>query len=229
MGVLIPACIADANPEPMVRISVQHIAVPFETLQAMLEQDPGAKIHEEIFALRKNGGAKIIENMILSSMSGHKATCESGEDFIYPTEYDPPELKMGGGHPSPDSFGYYKHSRQNHHTTRSKIYITAWETRRLYSALEAEVEVINDNLVELRFVPEIVTLLRMKRHFKLTDRWGKMDVVFPIFESLRCHMLLRLKPGSFHLAAVNQPLHPDCAPFEKTQLLTFVRADILSP
>ena len=156
--------------------------------------------------------------MVATGRSGETIESGSYEESIYPTEYDPPELNMGGSY-----------QRIEHFTTRAKLKITAWETRLAGSQIEIEPTLTADGMVNLRCWIEIVSLLRIHNHYSLVDRWGKLDVVFPIFESLRHHQSLQLKPGVFILTSVHKPKHPDFCPYDNTRIMVFFRADIITP
>ena len=98
--------------------------------------------------LAQKKGADIMTAPSIVARPGQKATIEIIREFIYPTEYDPPEIgevendaagnPSGGGGVTPAN-------------------PTAFETRNIGVTLEIEPNVgANDYVIDLRFAPEIV-------------------------------------------------------------------------
>jgi general secretion pathway protein D len=82
----------------------------------------------------------------VTARSGQKATIEIIREFIYPTEYEPPEPGEGG---DGDNSGGS--------TVVTPATPTAFETRNTGVTLEIEPTIgENDFMIDLRFVPEIV-------------------------------------------------------------------------
>ncbi len=102
--------------------------------------------------LAQKKGTDLMTAPSVMAKPGQKATIEIVREFIYPTEYEPPELPQqnnnnfgglgggggGGGIATPAT-------------------PTAWETRNTGVTLEIEPSITeNDYVIDLRFVPEIV-------------------------------------------------------------------------
>ncbi len=101
--------------------------------------------------LSQKKGADLMTAPSVTARSGQKATIEIIREFIYPTEYEPPELPQGGGGSSTVLGG----------TSAAQIATpatpTAFETRNTGVTLEIEPTIgENDFMIDLRFVPEIV-------------------------------------------------------------------------
>ncbi|MEX1049369.1 MAG: Amuc_1098 family type IV pilus outer membrane protein [Akkermansiaceae bacterium] len=105
--------------------------------------------------LAQKKGSDLMTAPSVTAKSGQKATIEIIREFIYPTEYEPPELPQsvgaggageeGGGGQAPVGFPV------------TPATPTAFETRNTGVTLEIEPTIgDNDFVIDLRFVPEIV-------------------------------------------------------------------------
>jgi general secretion pathway protein D len=100
--------------------------------------------------LSQKKGADMMTAPSVTARSGQKATIEVIREFIYPTEYEPPEIPQSVG--STDGGGAGVSSVPVTPATP-----TAFETRNTGVTLEIEPTIgENDFMIDLRFVPEIV-------------------------------------------------------------------------
>jgi general secretion pathway protein D len=107
--------------------------------------------------LSQKKGADLMTAPSVTAKSGQKATIEIIREFIYPTEYEPPELpsSVGGGNNQGGGFGGGGGGGGNVPVTPATP--TAFETRNTGVTLEIEPTIgENDFVIDLRFVPEIV-------------------------------------------------------------------------
>ena len=106
--------------------------------------------------LSQKKGADLMTAPSVTAKSGQKATIEIIREFIYPTEYEPPELPNSVGQTSPGpSFPGGGSSGGSFPVTPATP--TAFETRNTGVTLEIEPTIgENDFVIDLRFVPEIV-------------------------------------------------------------------------
>jgi len=105
--------------------------------------------------LAQKKGTDLMTAPSVTARSGQKATIEIIREFIYPTEYDPPQLpnSVGGGQQNP-GIGL---STQPASFPVTPATPTAFETRNTGVTLEIEPTIgDNDFVIDLRFVPEIV-------------------------------------------------------------------------
>lgn len=110
--------------------------------------------------LAQKKGADVMNAPSVLARSGQKATIEIIREFIYPTEYDPPELpaqvggQIGGGGGNLPGIGLGQ-APQGFPVTPATP--TAWETRNVGVLLEIEPTLgQSDYVIDLRFAPEIV-------------------------------------------------------------------------
>jgi general secretion pathway protein D len=105
--------------------------------------------------LSQKKGADLMTAPSVTAKSGQKATIEIIREFIYPTEYEPPELPNSVGQTSGTSFVGGGTSGGSFPVTPATP--TAFETRNTGVTLEIEPTIgENDFVIDLRFVPEIV-------------------------------------------------------------------------
>ena len=96
--------------------------------------------------LSQKKGADMVSAPSVTARSGQKATIEIIREFIYPTEYEPPEPGEGGNN-----------ENSGGSTVVTPATPTAFETRNTGVTLEIEPTIgENDFMIDLRFVPEIV-------------------------------------------------------------------------
>ncbi len=105
--------------------------------------------------LSQKKGADLMTAPSVTAKSGQKATIEIIREFIYPTEYEPPELPNSVGQTSGASIIGGGSSGGSFPVTPATP--TAFETRNTGITLEIEPTIgENDFVIDLRFVPEIV-------------------------------------------------------------------------
>lgn len=214
-------CYAHQDPPRLIRVSVQYVEVPHPVLTEWMSgsETSGAVMHAKAMALSKTGGAKVLETNMVVCISGHRASVESIREEIYPTEYAAPGL--------PCNFPPSGTISENpiHPMLRAP---TAFDTRNTGVTLEVEPTMgENDQIIDLRFNPEIVKRLRLETWMEHKDGWGDAPMRMPIFEKWGSQILLTLRSGKFELAAVITPKPDEPVPAVARRILLFVRADIL--
>jgi general secretion pathway protein D len=105
--------------------------------------------------LSQKKGTDLMTAPSVTAKSGQKATIEIIREFIYPTEYEPPELPNSVGQSSSLSLTGGGSSGGSFPVTPATP--TAFQTRNTGVTLEIEPTIgENDFVIDLRFVPEIV-------------------------------------------------------------------------
>ena len=103
--------------------------------------------------LAQKKGTDLMTAPSVTAKSGQKATIEIIREFIYPTEYEPPELPNSVGSTGGSLFGGGGSSS----TPVTPATPTAFETRNTGVTLEIQPIIgENDFVIDLQFVPEIV-------------------------------------------------------------------------
>jgi len=220
LGILgIPYASANVDPPKNLRVCVQFIEMPHPALTELLsgKAEPGDVVHTKAMALTKEGKAKLLESCMVMTPSGHRTTVESICEEIYPTDYEPnafgPEIILRPPPPSPRP-----------PLARTKNF----ETRNTGVTLEIDPTLdVTGQLIDLRFIPEIVALSRFDTIKKHKDQWGDATFEFPIFETWRTNTTVTLIPGKFELAATITPKPADLVPATLRKILVFARCDVV--
>lgn len=223
IGVALLCCgFARANQDPkMIRVCVQLIEVSHPVLTELLgsPEKSGPAQHAKAIALSKEGKAMLLETAMVVSRSGGKATIESVREWIYPTEYNPTCVGLFGPPPVVP---------QPLTPPLRPFTSTAFETRNAGVTLEVEPTLgENEQLIDLRFVPEWVRLDRFDTVMEHHDEWGDASLRMPVFEIWRANTSLTLMAGKFELASVITPKAQPPVPTVSRRLLLFVRADVV--
>lgn len=215
MGILLGGvCHADQDTPKQVRVSIQYIEMAHPVMTELLDGGGkgGAAIHTKAIALVKSGETKILETTMVIARSGQKATVESIQEFIYPTEYNPPgsDYNTPRFNPPLRSIG------------------SAFATKNTGITLEIEPTIGADGvIVDLRFLPEFVRHLRSDTFMEHKDKWGDASLRMPVFEKWAANTSLTLMAGKFELASVINPKVQAPPPAVSQRILMFVRADVI--
>ena len=215
MLLLCGVCHADRDTPKQVRVSIQYIEMAHPAMTELLGggDKGGAAIHAKAIEMAKTGDAKILDTSMVIARSGQKATVESIREEIYPTEYEPP------GFEPPKDFRWFDPASRG---------FVAFETRNTGITLEIEPTLGSDGvIVDLRFLPEFVRLLRHDIWTEHKDEWGDAFLRMPVFEKWAANTSLTLQSGKFELASVINPKDQAPPPAISRRVLLFVRADVI--
>jgi hypothetical protein len=213
-------CAANESQPKHLRVSVQYIEVAHPVLTEMLagKEKGGPAMHAKAIALTKDGKAKILETSMVVCRSGHKATVESSREVIYPSEPEPAEMPTG----------VLINPTNTKPTSLRSFLFSCLETRNTGVTFEIEPTLrTNESIIDLRFVPEIVSLLRFDTWMEHKDQWGIANLQRPVFETWRVNSRVSLLAGQFEMVSVITP--KSVAPAVSRKLLVFVRADVITP
>jgi Flp pilus assembly secretin CpaC len=213
-----------------IRVQVEFIDVSHELFtELMFGAKPAAndgELRKQMAQLIKDGKASVMETLLCTAISGHKATTESIEEFIYPTEYEPAtlpdkkEVKEGEGAEKPAD-------------TRVDTAIgpqpTSFEPRNVGSTLEIEPTLSFDNkIIDLRFCPEIVYHVGNEVWAEWKGKHGNSPIQMPKFYVLRLSTSVMLTDGHYMLAAALTPKNKEGAVDATRKLMVFVKADVIT-
>jgi hypothetical protein len=219
----------DSKNSRMVRVQVEFIEVSLEQFtDLMFGAKPAAndtELRKQLDQLIKHGKANIIENLLCTCMDAQKATTESIEEYIYPTEYEPAELPLV----EPKKEGETPKIDREHVLDALGPTPTAFETRNLGPTLEIEPKVSEDGkTIDLRFVPEIVYHVGNNVWAEWKGKHGNSPVQMPTFYTVRCNTAVTLANGRHALAAALSPKDENGKTDPKHKLMVFVRANVFS-
>ena len=204
----------------LVRVQVEFIEMSHPTLTRLMakprEGADDSGLRRELAGLIEKGEASVLETMTCIARSGEKATSESIEEFIYPTEYDPAEL------PSHVNLGKDGGQLATGPTP------TAFELRNLGSTLEIMPTLgSGGKLIDLTLVPEIVYHVGNDTWAEWKDARGDASVRMPKMYSLRLRANLTLLAGQPLMAAALSPKGEDGFPDFGRKVMVFVRGDVV--
>lgn len=214
-------------PEPMlVQVQVEFVEMSHQALTKLLygskpADSNAAKLREQVQDMVGRNEAKILDTQIVVAKSGQKATTESIHEFIYATEYEPPEL--------PGSFSSEKAEPEAGPDWTLGPVPTAYETRNLGSTLEIEPTIGDDGqIIDLRFVPEMVWHTGDVTLHEGKDRLdNQFHIRMPDFYTLRLNTALTCVSGKYSLAGVVSPKDDKGDTDTSRKVMVFVKCDIL--
>lgn len=220
--------VAGAGQRVNVRVHAEYIALPHETLTALLQGENATDdhaLHKKVHALVAKKEARILETCVVTCLSGERCSLNSIMEFIYPTEADfgvfpsqfgTANIRDPGSLPSLPVF------------PRSSP--AAFETRNTGLSFEVEAIVSEEqDQISLALSTELVDVLRLVEWQKITDRWGVSGWTFPAFETLEKSGGATVAPGRFALLGAFSPRRKgEGGADPKKKNLLFVKATIVA-
>lgn len=217
------------EPQKHIRVYLEYIEVSHDLFTDLIFgadiSTSDVLLRQKLARLTKEGKASVIETMLCTAISGQKATAESIEEVVYPTEYDAailPEKKEPKEGEDP----------QKVEAERFAAAIgpqpTSFEPRNTGSTLEVESKLNEDKkIVELRLSPEIVYHTGNKVWAEWKGKQGGASVQMPKFYVMRFHTTVSLAYGQIMLVAAQTPNDKDGSPDPSRKLMVFVKADVI--
>ena len=156
----------------------------------------------------------IIESTLITARSGQRAKTVSIHEFIYPTEFDPPEI--------PNEVEL----KGNAKAPITAVSPTAYETRNVGTTFEVDPVIGSDNTtIDLNLAPEKVEL-------EGYTIWPHEDIDplfkqrMPTFYSMRITTQVTVTDGNYAFLGTTRPLEGSVEGIEDPIVLSFVRADV---
>jgi len=213
-----------------IRVQVEFIDVSHEQLTELMFGPKGSandgELRKQVAQLVKDGKATIVETMLAIAKPGQKATAESIEEVIYPTEYEPATLPEQAQPKTKEEAGNAKGTPQD---LAIGPIPSAWETRNCGSTLEIEPSIGEDNkTIDLRFVPEIVYHVGNTVWAEWKDSHGSSPVQMPTFYTVRINTSVSIGVGQYLMVAALSPKNKAGVTDFTRKLMVFVKADIIT-
>ena len=213
-----------------VRVQVEFINVSHEQFtELMFGPKPPAndgELRQQVAQLIKDGKATIMETLLCTGRSGQKASSESIEEFIYPTEYEPAALPSGNQVKNEGSLNQVESKFRDLATGPTP---TAFDTRNVGSTLEIAPTLSSEGkIIDLRFTPEIVYHVGNEVWSEWKGEHGNSPIQMPTFYTLRMTTAVTIGDGEYMLAAALSPKDEKGVPNFSRKLMVFVRADAVS-
>lgn len=223
----------DANAPRMIRVQVEYLELSHETLTDLLflADPPSADatpLRKQVQELVKKGEAKVLETMVCNARNGEKALAESINEFIYPTEYEPPELPSSVEIPDRPG-GLNAEEVKMLRMLRTPATPTSFETRNLGTTFEIEPTAsADDRYIDLRLAPDLVWHTGESVWIEEKDLDGNVSrIQMPKIYSMRITTALTCKEGQYVLAAVQSPKDAEGTTDFTRKVMVFVKCDSL--
>lgn len=208
------------------RVQVEFIDMSHEQFTELMFSDKPAandtELRKQVAQLIKDGKATIMETMLCVARGGQKATSESIEEFIYPTEYEPASIAA-------EAPAKEKEPAATSHDSAVGPTPTAFSTRNLGSTLEIEANLSEDGrIIDLRLAPEIVYHVGNEIWAEWKGEHGNSPIQMPTFYTLRFNTAVTLAAGQPMMVAALSPKNQAGATDSSRKLMVFVKADVLT-
>jgi hypothetical protein len=212
----------------LVRVQVEFVEMSHEKLTELLFlEEPGnsdaTALRKTVAELVKGGEASILETMKVVARSGQKVTTESIREFIYPTEYEPPEVPMpkNKGNLIPEDLKALG-------AMATPATPTAFERKNIGSMLQADPDITEEgNLVHLMFYPEMVWHTGNTVWVERKDGLGNVSKIeMPQFYKLAVNTAITCVPGQYNpVAALSQKDQNGVTDMTR-KVMVFVKCDV---
>lgn len=213
----------------MVRVQVEFIDVAHEQVTELLfgEEVPADDVamRKRVGELIKEGKASVMETMVCIAHDNQKASSESVQEYIYPTEYEPAEisntLEIEGK-------GDTKTEEVNPRDYATGPTPTAFETKNVGTSLEIHPRLGEDGkYIDLQFLPHIVYHVGNEVWAEWVGKHGNSPVQMPKFYKISVEANVTLAPGKPMFVAVVSPKDEQGKSDVKRRLMVFVKAVVV--
>lgn len=211
----------------LIRVMAEFVDLPHEELTKLLleprKSGNDTELRKEVQKLVVAGKATVVETMLCTCRSGQKATTESIQEMIYPTEYEPSQVSA-----ETDTTAQGVQVKPSDAVNATGPTPTAFETRNVGSTLEIEPTLGEGNkLIDLRMVPELV----YHHGDKIISVWkseqGDASIKMPLFYSMRLNTSVTMMDGQTLLVAALSPKNAEGQVDTKRKVMVFFRCDVL--
>lgn len=215
----------EPSPSKLIQVQVEFIELPHKALTKLLflaepKTTNGTALRKKLQEMVEKDEAEVLETQVVVCKNGRKATNESIQEFIYPTEYEPPDIP--GGHPPK---GRAISARKDHATP------LGFETTNLGSTLEVETILTRDEKrVELRFLPEMIWHTGNTVWLETKDERGNVSKIEqPDIYKIAFNTSVTCVPAQYLMASVLSPKNAKGDADLNRKVMVFVKCDVLTP
>ncbi len=209
---------------PLIEITVDYVQMTAEDAGALLhgKDAPATSLawHETLVNVIKDGKGKLVGSISVSTKSGQRATSESVQEHIYPTEYTAAKGRQSESPSVPAGL-----------TGVDLPTATSFEMRPVGLRLEVDPVLSADNSqIDLNLAPEAVIHLGDKTILTLPHETGEREVQsMPEFYSMKNTTAVAMRPGGTALCGMNTPPNEDGTPNHELRVLCLVTARLVTP
>ncbi|MDF1850462.1 MAG: hypothetical protein P1U85_06480 [Verrucomicrobiales bacterium] len=207
---------ADGRPlTPGILIVCEFIEVEMKDFSDWVLENPiktdASPLRKAVQSWIQSEGAALVETLVVSAKSGQRAKVEAVEEFIYSTEYDPPNT--ASVKPEGESVELIPPNG------------TAFETRNVGATLEVDPVLGEDGTIDLNLAPEIVIADDpVDWVTKLGD--VEMTVPLPRFHTTKATTQISVHPGDYALIGTSRLGISKMPEAKDPIILIFVRCDV---
>jgi hypothetical protein len=208
----------------LIRVQVEHIEMSHKDLTRLMMEDnaetsDAKALRMKVQELMDKDTAKVIDTQILVGRSGENSTTGSRQEFIYPTEYEPPgfgvdlEKKL-------EEIGAFPIGLGNP---------VAFETRNLGSSMECEPILGEDNkTIGLRLESELTWHTGNTVWGESKDTMGNVyKVAMPDFYVMDTNTNVTCIAGQYLMVAALSPKNAEGKLAPDRKVMVFVKCDVL--
>lgn len=209
---------------PLIEITVDYVQMSAQDAGALLhgKDAPATSLawHETMINLVKEGKGKLVGSISVSTKSGQRATSESIQEHIYPTEYTGAKGRESNSPPVPAGL-----------TAVDLVSASSFEMRPVGVRLEVDPVLSPDGtIIDLNLAPEAVIHLGDKAIMTLPHETGDREVQsMPEFYSMKNTTAVAMRPGGTALCGMNTPPNEDGSPNHELRVLCLVTARLVTP
>ncbi len=205
--------------EKLIHVIVEYIEVEHTDFSDWLFENRltgnATPLRKELQKWVKEKRGTILDTALVVARSGQRAKTEAIDEFIYPTEMDPPEI--------PNQLTITGPLETAPITPQTP---TAFETRNLGTTLEVDPVLGADNVtIDLNLSPEIVNLAGYT-HWLSEETDPFFRIQMPKFHAMKTTTQVTLIDGEYGLLGSSRPTEAAVEGREDPYVLIFVRADI---
>lgn len=213
---------------PTIRVTAELIVVPVAACDAILAKPrktvDDTDLREQARQMVAKGEATILDTVVLATGTGQTASNDAIQEFIYPTEYDPPEL------PGSVTISPPGNAATAATTPKTPFTASAFDTKNLGTNLEIKpLALENGKSVDLELSFSWIGLHGWQIYGQWKDEAVDADLKMPVFYVMNFRARLLTSPGLPILAGVLSPKGDDGMPDPKQKVLLFLRAEVLNP
>lgn len=222
----------DLHRPKYIHVQVEYIEMSHKKLTELLflsspKTSDATPLRHQVAELVKKGEASVLETMMGTARPGEKATSEGIQEFIYPTEYEPPEIPTKvtipgkSGELTPEKLKLMW-------MMRTPATPTAFETRNLGSTLEIAPHLSDDaQVIDLQLAPEIVWHTGNTVWVETKDGLGNVSrIQMPEFYKLAVNTAITCIDGQYNLLAVLSPKDQNGVTDRSRKVMVFVKCDV---
>jgi len=194
-------------------IEVEHLDFSDWLLSHYLEHN-ATEFRRTVQEWVREGRGAILETTTIMARSGQRAKSESIDEYIYPTEYDPPQI--------PKDVTLSDQAE----APVTGVSPTAFETRNLGRTLEVDpVLGADDVTIDLNLTPELVELEGINE-WTSPDIDEKFKTTMPTFYTQKITTQVTTLHGEYTFLGTTRPLKAADPKRKDPIVLNFVRADV---